>query len=140
MFDVQASGFIRITGFQQAFFNTLANDMEIYFKTGSHVGFENDPNAWTLIASQSGVVPDGANDLTPLIVPIDIPVDAGQTVSFYITSTNGTVAYTNGTAVGDVLATDGTVTILEGVGKGYPFGATNTPRNWNGALYYSDCD
>ena len=139
MFDVVATNAVRVTGFQQAWLSTGAVTAEVYFKTGTHVGFETNAGAWTLLGSQAGIVPDGSLDLTPILIPIDVRIPAGARVAFYVTGTTGTVNYTNGTAVGNLLATDGNIDILEGVGKSYPFGATNTPRNFNGAIYYSDC-
>ena len=45
--------------------------------------------------------------------------------------------YTNGTALGAVFSSDANIEILEGSGKGYPFGATFSPRVFNGIVNYT---
>ena len=62
-------------------------------------------------------------------------------MGFYITAAGaGGVSYTDGNGVGTVEASDGTLQILEGVGKAYPFGSTNQLRIWNGSVLYTRCD
>ena len=134
MFDVTASFAATITGF---LISPLSNNSTyyVYYRTGSHVGHENSSTGWTLLDSVNNVssgtaVNPGFN--------LSQPIVAGQTLAFYITS-NGTnyMYYGNGTAVGNTLASDTYLTIKEGVGKAYPFGASYTPRNFVGSVLYS---
>ena len=63
---------------------------------------------------------------------------AGSTTGLYITAINGAgVNYTNGTAVGAVVASDANLSILSGFGRSYAFGSSFSPRNLNGSIVYS---
>ena len=141
MFDIVAAADVTITGLD---LNLAAGtwDIEVYAVTGggSHVGVENLPGAWTLMATVPGLVSNGADVPTPLSVNPAIQVPIGGTRGIYVTCTSGTgMRYTSGLAapLGAVVAADATVQILMGRGVVYPFGTTFTPRLWNGTLYYS---
>ena len=139
MFDLvnTSANTINIYGFEGRWAGTA--DFEIYAITGggSYVGNEATPGAWTLVGSVSGAqgcAPDAA--FIPMIVGIDIP--AGATQGFYVTRTDGGIVdYTNGTTAGAVFASDSNLQFLEGTGNAYPFGATFTPRVFNGSILYS---
>tara|TARA_R110002073_G_scaffold36913_1_gene107336 strand:- start:466 stop:1071 length:606 start_codon:yes stop_codon:yes gene_type:complete len=47
------------------------------------------------------------------------------------------MAYTNGTAAGNLFASDANLEFFEGAGSGYPFGGSPSPRIWNGTIRYS---
>ena len=138
MFDIVATTAVTVTGFDVHIGATTAETVEIYTKAGSHVGFETNASAWTLIATVN-VTGQGAGNPTPLPANvIAVPIAAGQSQSFYVTLSTGTdIDYTNGTSVGNVLASDASITVLEGVGKAYPFAGTFTTRNWNGTVQYT---
>jgi hypothetical protein len=134
MFDVTSQYDITVNGFSQNLIGT--GTVRIYYHTGTHVGTEATPGAWTLIDS---VNVTGATPGSPTAIPmtISLPVAAGSTVAFYITGDgNITVDYTDGSAVGNVFTADGIVEIKEGTGITYPFGTTYTPRIWNGTISY----
>ncbi len=116
-----------------------AGNAEVYFKTGTWVGFQADAAAWTLVGSASFVAA-GPNLPTPLNLDLDIQVAAGETVAFYVTTTDVGISYTNGTATGNVLASDANIEHLEGSGVGYPFGINFQPRNFNGIIRYETPD
>ncbi|MBD3638865.1 MAG: gliding motility-associated C-terminal domain-containing protein [Crocinitomicaceae bacterium] len=136
MFDIVALTSVEITNFDMNL-GGGPHDFEIYYKTGTHVGFETTPGAWTLIGTANGVS-GPAGVLTPIPINISVPACSGDVIAFYITSTGaGSVDYTNGTGVGNVLAADANIQILEGTGKDYAFGASFTPRSPNIAVYYN---
>ncbi|NND62840.1 MAG: T9SS type A sorting domain-containing protein, partial [Flavobacteriaceae bacterium] len=113
-------------------------DIEVWFKTGSFVGFETDPGPWTLLDTAVGITSAGDGVPTPLNLSLGQSVTAGETVAFYVTTTlGGTMNYTNGTAVGAVFASDANLEFLEGNGGGYPFSVTFSPRVWNGNIHYT---
>jgi len=121
-------------------------DLEIYTTTsgGSHVGVEQDATAWTLVASIPGVVSNGANTPTPLGQSLNLTIDCGDQVGFYVTVSNGNALnYTTGTgfAVGDVYASNADLEVLAGTGNTYPFGSVFGPptssRIFNGNIYYT---
>ncbi|HRD37176.1 MAG TPA: hypothetical protein PLC65_00980, partial [Bacteroidia bacterium] len=139
MFDIYANNCVTIDCFEMNFSAGTSN-VEIYTKTGTHVGFTNTAAAWTLIGTALNVASAGVN------VPTSIPINVNQIIAtgairaFYITRTTlsgPTVAYTNGTAVGNTLASDANIILREGTGKEYPFSTNFTPRQFNGRVFYT---
>lgn len=139
MFDIQAINPVVILCFD-ANLSAGTSSMEIYTKTGTHVGFENTAAAWTLIGTAAGVTSAGVNLPTAIPIAINQSIAAGATRAFYITrnpSTAPTLAYTNGTLTGNVLVSNSDIRILEGTGKEYPFSTNFKPRKFNGRVYYN---
>lgn len=139
MFDIYANNCVTINCFEMNFSAGTSN-VEIYTKTGTHVGFTNNAAAWTLIGTALNVASAGVN------VPTSIPINVNQIIAtgairaFYITRTTlsgPTIAYTNGTAVGNTLASDANIILREGTGKEYPFSTNFTPRQFNGRVFYT---
>jgi len=113
----------------------LDDQVSIYYKSGTFVGNETNPGAWTYL--DSGFVAGNGDGLVG-VIPVDIALTltAGQTYGFYVTDNNNTdFNYTNGTAVGSTWASNADVTILEGNGGAF-FDVTFTPRNFNGVIEY----
>ncbi|WP_084180138.1 fibronectin type III domain-containing protein [Schleiferia thermophila] len=137
MFNVVVkSSSLTITGFTVSPQNTGSITFEIYHKTGTHVGFESNASAWTLLQTFTAVNVTQTGPFTKLTLSTPITLSQG-THAFYVTTTGSTnVNYTNGTAVGNILASNAELDILEGVGNAYPFGATFQPRNFNGYIHY----
>lgn len=138
MFDVTTTASTSISGFDvnnnaSAGSNSV---IEVYYITNSsYLGNETNAGAWTLEGSYN-VTSAGGSNPTHFDLTSGIPVTPGQTTAIYVTVTSGQLNYTNGSSAGSVWATDGVVTVYEGVGKSYPFGSTFNPRNFNGAIYY----
>ena len=110
---------------------------EVYYKTGTWIGSEATPGDWTLVGTTTEVPSAGPGVGTPLGLSLGIDVAAGETVAFYVTSSDSTnVFYTNGGVVGNVWASDVNIEVLEGAGKVYPFANTFAPRNFNGSVVY----
>lgn len=138
MFEITALQPVVITGFDGNL-DLPSDNFLIYYKTGTYTGFEDNPGAWTLVGTANGVVSNGEDVATPIPIPVNITIPAGQTYSFYIT-TDGTgngIGYTDGSAEHAVYVSDANIQILEGIGVEYPFGATYSPRIWNGTVYYN---
>ncbi len=140
MFDLTAINTVTITQFDGNPIGTTG--IEIYYRVGSFVGFENSSVGWTLIGSAANVVPIGSPTPTPFPIPINITIPGGSTYAFYVTSTNTAVSlnYTNGTTVGNVFSSDANLQFKEGKGMEYPFcngGSPFSPRNWNGRIHYT---
>jgi len=133
MFDIVLNKDISVKGFSVSM-NATSGDVEIFYKTGTHVGFEGSASAWTSLGTTLAV-PSGVSEYIPLSTPLSLV--SGQTIGFYITRT-GTdyMAYSNGTSVGTTVTNDGNITIKEGTGVQYPFGGTFTPRILNTIIHY----
>lgn len=136
MFDVNILNNIIINDFA-VHSDAATYNYEVYYKTGTWVGYDANPSAWTLVGSANNIVGNGSGVPTLLNLNLSLPLTAGQTYAFYITNTAGTMYYTDGTAVGNVYTSNADMQILEGWGGGYPFTSPNTPRVWNGTIYYS---
>lgn len=132
MFDIVAINDILITGFDGNL-DPGTGTVEIWHKTGTHVGFETSNAAWTLLGTTS-VTSTGNGSATAIPIPLSVPIAAGQTHAFYVHNSNG-VDYTNGATVGNVLVQDANLQVLEGSGGGY-FAVTFSPRNFNGNVHY----
>lgn len=138
MFDITALQTVVITGFDiDAYGNT--HDYEIYYKAGTHVGFQTNAAAWTLAGQAFSVPGNPRNSPTNIPIALSIPMCAGETYAFYLTSTStsGSVSYTNGTAVGAVYSADANIQIKQGTGKDYPFNTSYTTRIPNITCYYN---
>lgn len=110
--------------------------IEVYEKSGTWVGFDQNAGAWTLVGS--GSVTSTAVDAPTFFDVADFMLAATSTTGLYITTTTGlAMNYTNGTAVGNIAAANADLQILEGAGKAYPFGNTYQPRIWNGGIHYT---
>lgn len=115
--------------------NGAAQGFEFYAINGGIGANVSNGAAWTLRDSFSGFNGDGSSFYSFNIA--DFSVAANSTIGFYLTSTgDGTIRYRNGNAVGDIRATDGSLSILTGYGKDYPFSATFAPRDYVGSITY----
>ena len=141
MFDLNATTDISICSFD-VHTSAAAPGLvaEVYTVTagGTYVGNEANAAAWTLVGTTTftGL---GPGVVTPLNMSLGITMPAGTTLGFYVT-VQGTVpaflAYTNGTNLGGVFASDANLTFYEGAGIAYPFAATFAPRVFNGNIVY----
>ncbi|MFN3918430.1 MAG: gliding motility-associated C-terminal domain-containing protein [Flavobacteriales bacterium] len=137
MFDIVAINTVEVTQFSLDF-DVNTYNIEIYYKPGTHVGFQTNAAAWTLLGSVNNfpITVTNVNTLIPITFSVSIcPTDVA---AFYVTSTNVTgYNYSNGTAVGAVAAADANMQILQGTGKAYPFGASFQPRVPNVTAHYN---
>jgi|HubBroStandDraft_6_1064221.scaffolds.fasta_scaffold146824_2 hypothetical protein len=139
MFDVKTFGnSLTATSFDLNL-NNGTWDIQVYMKSGTWVGFDNQPGAWTLVDSIANVGSNGPNTPTLLnIASLELP--ANSTTGLYITTTapdTDAMLYTNGSAVGAVAASNSDLEILQGAGESYPFAETFIPRIWNGTINYN---
>ncbi len=139
MFSIVALNTVLITSFDAHPMGDT--DIEVYYRSGSYIGFESSSVGWTLVGSAS-VIAQPQGTATPIPLAIDVTIPAGQTYSFYVTSSNVAVSlnYSNGTTEGNILSQDANIQFLEGKGMEYPFaagGGTFSPRVWNGNIHYS---
>ena len=136
MFDIVAINEVTINSFDVNLDTGITDDIEVYYKSGSWEGFEEDPSAWTLLAT-ANVTSAGDGVPTPLNLTLGQTIAAGETGAFYVTTTAGGINYTNGSANGTVFASDANIEFLEGSGKSYPFGSsTFDARVFNGNIIY----
>ena len=138
MFDITAITCVTIRCFESNF-ATGTTGVQIWYRPGTHVGFANSSIGWTLLGTTNNVVGAGVNVPTAIPIPINITINAGATAAFYITRTTAggpVIQYTNGTALGAVYASDANLQVKDGTGKDFSFGASFTPRRFNGRVFY----
>ena len=122
---------------------TSAAIFNVYKRSGPLLpGDTTDSTLWPLGDRTTGVTLLPSDQPSPL--PEDaftaIHMDAGTSVSLYVTRTDGgDIGYTNGIAVGNIAAKDNNIEILEGYGNDYFFDATTSPHVWNGIIEYDQC-
>ncbi|MEE2712101.1 MAG: hypothetical protein VX913_04940, partial [Planctomycetota bacterium] len=139
-FDIAATGGsdITICGFDCSPLASGTYDIEVYTHNaaGTYQGSQNVPANWTLAGSATGI-PGTVGTPMPTTIQLAVVIPAGQTQGFYVTFTNGNVAYTNGTTTGAVHSSDANITFYEGSGHSYPFGSNFNPRVFNGNINYT---
>lgn len=136
MFDIQTAGNALTLESIAANISGGTYDFEFWTRDGTVVGHDQDSTGWTLRNSFSGVAGAGLNQLTSFDIS-DFLVGANSTLGIYLTGTgNYPMNYANGTAVGNVIASDANLSILTGYGKDYQFASTFQPRNFNGSITY----
>ena len=113
-------------------------DVSVYYKTGSYVGSETNPGAWTLAGTVPGVVSLGENIPTPVDIP-DFTLLSGQSYGIYVVLSGGDMKYTNdpgqGTGTHTQFSNDDLI-LTAGNGTGF-FDGINDYRIWNGTIHYS---
>ena len=131
MFSVQAnaSSPVTITALDVNFRAAGNNKpVKVYYKTGTYVGFETNAAAWTSLGTYT--VNANAPGTATNVNITDFVIPAGQLYSIYVNydqlHTTGGINYSNSD-----------ITILNGAAIcGGEFGAPNSPRTFNGRVYY----
>ena len=135
MFDVVVTNDVIVETFSVTVTATV--NIAIYTRVGTFVGNQISSAGWIFLDSAVVV---GAGPGVPVEVPVNLSYTmlGGSTHAFYVTATaSGAIfSYTDGTAVGTVLASNSDLSILEGDGGQWPFNLNNSPRTFNGSLIY----
>ncbi|MBL0328106.1 MAG: T9SS type A sorting domain-containing protein [Bacteroidetes bacterium] len=111
----------------------------IFYKLGTFLGSETSSAGWIFLDSANVVsTSTTAGVFTKVPVNLNMSMLAGTTYAFYVTGTNsGTpLNYTNGTTVGTVAASNSYFSVTEGNGGEYPFNVINSPRIFNGEVFF----
>jgi hypothetical protein len=136
-FDIVANGSFTITGFDINIDSTgSSNTASFYYRSGSSVGVENDPAAWTLMGTDASVTSSGPDVPTPVDVG-GLDLAPGQTYGIYFdlaSYPSASVGYTNG---GPNVYSNADLSITTNTGQSNPaFSGSFFPRQWNGTVYY----
>ena len=114
--------------------------VDVYMKSGSHVGSEDDPFDWTYVGTDLATVANTVDNYTRVAVG-DIELSGGSSYAFYFHLASyddgQVIRYSNATA-GDYRE-NSDMRIYAGTGKAQSaFGSSNfTPRTFNGRINYS---
>lgn len=145
MFMITALNSIRIDSFWCNFDAGTIQEVEIWYRQGGFVGFQNAAAGWTLIDSVTNLTSAGTNQFTKVPIFVDVDIQQGCSASFYVTrawlaNVGPYMRYTNGPAgstAGGNYSTGTDLILSYSYGKDYPFGATFNPRIWNGRIHYT---
>jgi hypothetical protein len=135
MFNVSILDNITIIDFDVHQYAGQTGNFEVYYKTGVYNGFESNAGAWALLGVANNITSSGFGNPTPLGLNLNLQLAPGN-YAFYVTGTNTSVHYTNGTNPNNIYVQNNEIQFFEGVGKSYPFGSTFSPRIWNGTIHY----
>ena len=111
----------------------------VWYREGSYQGFEYDQDSWRELLSETQISGNGFLNPTPLPSQDFSPViiQAGETISFYVTFTTKVIRYTNWSGSKPSYIDNDHIMVHMGVGVGgYPFGQTFKNRFWNGIIWY----
>jgi hypothetical protein len=115
-----------------------AATIDVYLKTGTYLGFETNPAAWTLVSATS-ITGLGSGSETPVsVTPFSLA--AGMMYGVYVTiDTNANAApymyYTNGNNT--YRNSDLSLSLGEGIGGKFGSLAVDPSRTWNGTIDYA---
>lgn len=140
MFDISATNTITILCFDANLPALSVGEYEIFYKAESYVGSENIAANWTSAGTAGSILSIGLNLETPLSIPVNVIIPAGETYGFYITATNpilSTGLLTTTSAGYSTISSNPDMTILGGIGITYPFNTISANRSFNGTARYS---
>ena len=111
--------------------------VDVYYRLGTAVGNEGNFSAWTLLGSDTNVIPQGLDNPTPVNVG-GLSLTPGQVYGIYISLSSygdGRLVYTNG---GPTIYSDANLKLTTNTGEGDPaFSLKIDSREWNGSIHYT---
>ena len=136
MFDLEVYEDITISAFDVNVGTAagVVTGIDIWYRNGSYVGSENNPDGWIFAGTDTKAVSAGPGAYTTVAIG-DIDLSAGSTYGFYVRSGGGdNIHYT----VGSAEYANSDLKIICGIGLGgvNPFGTVASGRTWNGRLRY----
>ncbi len=143
MFDLEVANSVTVHSFDVNIDSTAGAGtahVDVWMRTGSYVGHEDDSNDWTYLGTDLATVAAGSDNSTRVAVG-DVNLSAGTTYAFYFNlasyPSGQIMRYTN--AAGGEVFENSDLRIGPGVGTtGEAFtGGTISNRIWNGRIHYS---
>lgn len=136
MFDLVASDALTLTSIEGKFKFKTNTPYEVYFKFGTHQGFETDASAWSMLSS-GNITTAGPVGYTTIPLTATIGIPAGDTIALYVSIPNDTaVYYYPHTGASDIAATDGVLNIMKGKISLNTFAGTFADYVWAGRIGY----
>ncbi len=116
---------------------TGPGNFAVYYKTGTHVGFELNSGAWTLLDNSTNIASLGSGVGTDLGFNLSLQLLPNTTYAFYIVCSNASIPYTTAGVFNAVLASNNDLNIYIGKGVSGLFAGTFSPRAANVEIVYS---
>ena len=143
MFNIVAHYDVTIDSFAVEYLSTVPVQAEIYGKSGTYRGFEQNPGAWAQLAVMYNFAPKPVGQMTVIPVEVNQPIAAGDTFAFYVTTANVAPvvkqAYSPGVGFqqGIVYTSDGVIDYVQGAVLPYFYGVPLGPEVMNAHIYYT---
>lgn len=134
MFDLIASDSIVIDSFDVKIFSPGIQGVEVFYKMGSHLGFETNASAWTFL-DNANVDVINQNEWTT--VPIGgLSIAQGDTVGIHIRMQNSGSNLSYASVSAPQVRSTPELTMISGSGVSANFANNYYPRDWSGGVYY----
>lgn len=134
MFDLIAQEPLVIDSFEVKMMTPGTQAVEVYYKSGSHLGYELNSNAWTLVGT-ADVQVNNAGDF--VVVPVgNISIPTGDTNGVYIQFTNPAAELAYQWLANPQTRSNSELTMISGSGISHNFSGNYYPRDWNGRVFY----
>jgi len=134
MFDLIASDSIVLDSFDVKIFSTGMQGVEVFYKSGTHLGYETDASAWTFL-DDAMVNVTSSNQWTT--VPIGgLSIAAGDTVGIHVRMENSGANLSYSNVSSPETRSTPELTMITGSGVSANFGNNYYPRDWSGGVYY----
>lgn len=134
MFDLVATDSIVIDSFDVKISSTGLQGVEVFYKLGSHLGFETDAAAWTFLNVTDVNVVDPNSWTTVPIGGISIP--QGDTLAIHIRMENPASNLSYQSVPNPITRSTPELTMITGSGVSANFANNYYPRDWSGGVYY----
>jgi lysophospholipase L1-like esterase len=134
MFDLVASDSLVIDSFDVKIASLGMQSVEVFYKLGSHLGFETDPTSWTYLDDATVNVIDPSAWTN---VPVGgLSISQGDTVGIHVRmqDPNANLSYQNVSA--PISRSTPELEMITGSGMSANFGNNYYPRDWSGGVYY----
>lgn len=134
MFDLIATDSIVIDSFDVKIFSPGMQGVEVFYKSGSHLGFETNSAAWTYL---DDAFVDVVNQNEWTTVPIGgLSIAQGDTVGIHIRMQNTGSSLSYASVPSPITRSTPELTMVTGSGISTNFGNNYYPRDWSGGVYY----
>lgn len=134
MFDLVAHDTIVIDSIMTRINSTGKQFLQSYYKTGSHQGFETDPNSWVSWGIDSADV-DTAGEFHYFNFP-DMTINGGDTIGVYLHMSNAGSNLSYQALSNPLSKSTQELEFISGSGISHTFGNIFTPRSFSGEVFY----
>lgn len=134
MFDLVADSNLVLDSFDLKITTTGSQIVDVYTRTGTHLGYETNSGAWSFRGSFPVQVANTSDFVT--IGNLGFSMAAGDTLGIYLQLQNSgsTLGYQSMSS--PLTRSTDELTIITGSGASHNFGGNYFPRDWNGRVFY----
>ena len=134
MFDITPLTDLTIDSFGVKINNLGQQNVDIYYKNGTHIGSENNAAVWTFLGTTTVNVTD-ISELTT-VPSANLSFTANTTYGIYIQLSNANARLSYQTLSNPITRSNSELSITTGSGISHNFSGSFYPRDWNGTIYY----